>query len=241
MVQHPTWQNNLHLTSNCIFVRENLPLSDFNAKIKSYTVEPNMSTAYMQSEINQEMYSLEDNIQAQTVTLEMDISGDSRFQITLNESRMKAEFLAGTILFLPDSFYYDSVLISASAMTFQSDALASVTYTFRANRKLGEVTVPDAKIQFYCNSTVPLTDAYFSITSSITSDTYVVAGVTFTNVKPGTTIEIDGYKKRVLINGAPGAHFCDIVEFPKLKPGFNQFVDAGNPDTLSVRFKPTFL
>lgn len=241
MVQHPTWPNNLHSTSNCIFVDTNLPLSDFNAKIKSYTVEPNLTTAYMQSEINQEIYTLEDQVHAQDITLELDIYGANRFQITLQESRMKATFLQGTTLLLPDSFYYESVLNSASAITFQSEALGLITYVFRGNRKLPEVTVPDASVSFFCNSTVPLTDAYFSITSSVTSNAYVVAGITFTNVVPGTTIEIDGYKKRVLVNGSPGAQFCNIIEFPKLVPGFNQFIDAGNPDTLEVKFKPTFL
>lgn len=70
--------------------------------------------------------------------------------------------------------------------------------------------------------------------------TFKIAGITFEGgkVSVGTEIVLDGFKKIVYVNGAPGVGFCDIISFPKLYPGKKTLIECKDP--VKVEYYPVY-
>lgn len=70
--------------------------------------------------------------------------------------------------------------------------------------------------------------------------TYKIGGITFKSgaVVVGTEISIDGFEKVVYLNGGPSIGSSDLVQFPKLYPGKENFFDC--KDTLTIEYFPVY-
>ena len=173
-----------------------------------------------------------------TITLPVDIYGDSPRDVTLRKSVLDAAAARGRVeLYLPDGLYYTAVVQTLGQLDWASDTLAGCTYEFAGLAHDPAVCVT-VNGPMACASTVPRTDCVLSVTVGTAAASYNLAGVRFTDVDAGDTLTLDGWTKRVLINGVPAAQRCDIVEWPYLAPGANAITA---PDPVTVRYYPTYL
>ena len=221
-----------------MFINE-IPLSRFGGKLKaSYTVSGCSLTAdYYKPRDGNSFLSLGSKIGLKTITLPFDLYGESPRETKRNLSTLDALCLSGKVeLYLPDGFYYTSILQSIGVPQQITPSILSCSYTFLGiqHDELMESVCSGA---FYAQGTLPKMDCILSVSPSSDAEEYTAAGITFTNVKQGDQIVIDGMTKRVLINGAPAAQRCNIIEFPYLIPGEN---NLSSPDQITVSYYPSY-
>ena len=155
-----------------------------------------------------------------------------------NLSALDALCLSGKVeLYLPDGFYYTSLLQSIGAPQQITPSILSCSYTFLGIQH-DELVRTVSKGTVYVQGTLPKMDCILSVSPSADATKYAIAGITFTNVKKGDQIKIDGITKRVLINGGPAAQRCDIIDFPYLTPGSNAISCL---DPVTVQYYPSYV
>lgn len=80
-----------------------------------------------------------------------------------------------------------------------------------------------------------------TIIKTLESDgTFKIGEITFESgkISVGTEIVLDGFRKIVYVNGAPGIAFCDIISFPKLYPGKRTLIECKDP--VKVEYYPVY-
>lgn len=173
-----------------------------------------------------------------TITLPLDIRGSNERDCVLKKSQLDALLAGGKAeLHLPDGFYYTAVLQSAGEATQLLPGLISCTYTLLGIQHDPLVSARSAGT-LYARGTMPRMDCMLTATVGKAAAKYSFAGVTFDAVAAGDVLVLDGVTKRVLVNGAPAAQRCDIVEWPYLTPGLNHLPC---PDPVTVEYYPTYL
>ena len=218
----------------------NIPLSRFGGKLRAeYTVSGSaVTTNYYKPRDGNSFYQMGSTIGLKTITLPFDLYGDSPRETKRNLSALDTLCLSGKVeLYLPDGFYYTAILQSIGARQQITPQILSCSYVF-----LG--TQHDAMVQCVSNGhcfalgTLPRMDCILSVSASADAGQYQIAGITFTNIKKGDRIVIDGITKRVLINGSPvNQGRCNIIDFPYLEPGDNVLLC---PDPVAVQYYPSY-
>lgn len=207
--------------------------------LANYTVTGSAITpSYSKSKEGSSFLSLGQQIDLKTITLSFDLKGKDRHDVLYKKSILDSHASNGKVeLFLPDGFYYSSVLKTASTLMWVMPEKATVSYTFSGIQHDPEKQgVSTGK--FYCDSTFPHTDCRLEVAVGEDSETYNFCGIPFYNAQKGEVFTIDGINKRILVNGAPGALRCGIIEFPYLVPGWNTLTA---PDPIKVRYSPTYI
>lgn len=159
---------------------------------------------------------------------------------SLNRSRLEAEMFNGFELYMPDGFYYRSILESiGEAETKGADGegvAIEVKYKFLGIQHDPLVTIPDGT-SFIAEGTLPKMDCRLSVTVGADADNYTLGGATFNNVHQGDVLVVDGIYKRFLKNGAP-ATATGWTGFPSVTMGQNAFLAR---DTVKVEFYPCYI
>lgn len=218
----------------------NTPISKFGAKLKAgYTVSGSpLTTYYHKPQLGSSCIFLGNSIGLKTITLPIDLYGESSKSARLNLSALDALAESGKVeLFLPDGFYYTAILQSIEDPQSITDQAFSFSYVFIGIQHDKMVTT-ESSGNVFAIGTLPQMDCILSVTVGTDAEEYPFAGVTFTNVSKGDRLTLDGMTKRVLVNGAPGAQKCDLVEFPYLTPGENTI---SCPDKVTVQYYPSYL
>ncbi len=172
-----------------------------------------------------------------TITVTVNILGRDRREVAARKSALDVMAAAGQIeITLPDLFQYTSVLQNAGGLSWILPTRGECSYTFLAIQHDPLISVETAGI-LYAEGTMPEMSCRISVTAGAAAETYTVAGVTFTDIKAGDKIVIDGLNSRVLLNGGNAILRCDLVEFPRLAPGKNTIVA---PDRVAVEYYPSY-
>ena len=147
------------------------------------------------------------------INITLDFSGRDEHEVILRKSLFDAEICGRSELILPDGFIYDAVCHSLGTEIYHGRTIAEASYELSGIRHGLSVTVGD-------NGT-----------------NYKVGTVTFPTVTAGEELQVDGVKKRILVDGVPAAQRAEWLEFPYLKPGMNQIICK---DILTVEFYPAY-
>lgn len=216
-----------------------IPLSQFGGKLRAdYTVSGSAVTAnYYKPRDGNAFISLGSEIGLKTITLPFDLYGSSPRETKRNLSALDALCLSGKVeLYLPDGFYYTSILQSIGVPKQITPSILSCSYVFLGIQHDKMAKAVSSGV-FQAQGTLPKMDCILSVSPSASAETYTVAGITFSNVHQGDQIVIDGITKRVLINGGPAAQRCDIIDFPYLVPGDNAISCI---DPVTVQYYPSY-
>ena len=195
-----------------------------------------LTNAYHKGKNRTSFVLLSSEIGLKTITLPIAIIGDNQAELTRRKLTMDAGLYGKNEIWLPDGYFYTTILESMGEPVFFGETVLECTYVLSGVQH-------DAKIQttgpvVFCQSTIPRTDCVLTTTVKQAAASYTFDGAMFANVKAGDVLCLDGQNGRVLINGGPGAQRCDFVEFPYLVPGQN-VISA--PDTVIVEYYPTYL
>lgn len=175
-----------------------------------------------------------------SISVSLFFCGKTRRDLTMTKSKVDSLFFGPLELFLPDGFYYTSVLSSAGEMAIlgpQGDqVMALCKYDFDGIRHDPLETVTGNVVR--CLSTMPYTDCRLTCTASEAYDSITIATVTITGVAEGDVLVVDGINGRILQNGAPCAGNMSFTHFPTLIPGVNTLAC---PETLTVEYYPTYI
>lgn len=213
------------------------PLYLFGGKLKmEYTyTPPEISNEYFKGRKRSKFVLLENNYDLGTLTLPIVFHGKNRHDVGLKKSEFEHEIFGEVDINLLDGYGYFAFLDKIGEASFPAEWMIETTYEFRCIRhgKYKEV----AANTVYCESTLPNTDCVLDVSVGAAGTNYKVGTVTFSTVKMGEKISVDGIKKRILINGAPAANRAEWLTFPSLSPGKNSFACK---DTLSIGYYPVY-
>lgn len=217
-----------------------IPLSQFGGKLRAnYTVSGSAVTAdYYKPRDGNAFISLGSRIGLKIITLPFDLYGSSPRETKRNLSALDALCLSGKVeLYLPDGFYYTSILQSIGVPQQITPSILSCSYVFLGIQH-DKMVKAVSNGSFQAQGTLPKMDCILSASPSADVEKYVVAGITFTNVHQGDQIVIDGITKRILITGGPAAQRCDIIDFLYLVPGDNTISCI---DPVTVQYYPSYV
>lgn len=219
----------------------NIPLDTFGAKLLAdYSVSDTPVTqGHTKSRTGLTFTPLGAEYGLKTINLPFTLQGESAQDARIKKSKLDALAASGKVeLYLPDGFFYTSILQSTGTVEQILPNLLSGSYTFTGfcHGKLQEITTTGGP--FYVDGTYPKMECILSTISTLTTADYAIGDVVFYHVKSKDKIVIDGMTKRILYNGASGAQRCSLVEFPSLSPGWNQIAC---PSTLRIKYYPIYL
>ena len=169
------------------------------------------------------------------INITLDFSGRDEHEVILRKSLFDAEICGRSELILPDGFIYDAVCHSLGTEIYHGRTIAEASYELSGIRHGPLQTVIGNSV--FCEGTLPKTDCILSVTVGDNGTNYKVGTVTFPTVTAGEELQVDGVKKRILVDGVPAAQRAEWLEFPYLKPGMNQIICK---DILTVEFYPAY-
>lgn len=218
-----------------------IPISKYGAKLRSdYSVSGSAITSYYQHPRNGgALLVFGRDIGLKTLTLTFDICGKSPSDMMRNLSALYALAASGKVeIGLPEGFCYSAVLESIETPETITSCSLSCSCTFSGIQHEDMIRMVTNDGYIFANGTMPRMDCVLKTAVGAAANSYNFAGVTFTSVKAGDVLVLDGITKRVLVNGAPGAQKCNLIEFPYLVPGSNYIIC---PDTVTVEYYPAYL
>ena len=166
--------------------------------------------------------------------------GDTFREATLKKSSLEAQMFDGFEIYMPDGFYYRSMLDSiGEAETKGTDGdgvMIAVKYKFLGIQHDPLVTIEDGT-SFIAEGTLPRMDCILTVTVGTDASSYTLGGAVFSNVVAGDVLVVDGINKRFLKNGAPTTA-SDWISFPFVTGGQNAFTAL---DTVKVEFYPCYI
>lgn len=218
-----------------------IPISKYGARLRAdYSVSGSDITAtYQKPKAGNAFFVISQTVGMKTITLPFDIYGRSPADAKRKLSSLDALASGGKVeLSLPDGMLYTAVLQTIAQPTAITDRILSCAHTFLGIQHDAKIRLDTDGGHFWANGTLPQMDCILSVTVGADANKYPFAGVTFSGVKKGDVLILDGMTKRVLVNGAPGAQKCNLVEFPYLVPGRNII---SCPDVVTVEYYPSYL
>lgn len=178
-----------------------------------------------------------------SIKLPLHLAAKSPRLASEQKSRLDAALAAEPVeLYLPNGFWYAATLESAGEVQELSDdgCLLECTYTMLgyAHDPLETVIIPAGGGTLYARGTAPEMACRLTCTASAAADTYTMAGVTWTSVRAGDKLILDGLERRVIRNFYNDFDRVDMITWPKLTPGENT-VTA--PDEITVEYYPIWV
>lgn len=182
------------------------------------------------------------NYGLRTLQIPVYIFGESAQDAAQRKSELDQAMMAEPVeLLLPDGRYYTASLEQISeAEPMQIDrSELKCTYTLLGYAHDPLITTGVSNDQrIYAYGTAPEMDCRLTCTASADAVSYQMAGVTWTGVKSGDVLVLDGLEKRVLRNGVNAFDACDLITWPTLRPGYNTL---SAPDAITVEYYPIYL
>lgn len=177
------------------------------------------------------------------ITLPVHVYGATPRQAQERKSALDAALLADPVeLALPDGFLYRASLDEIGAVTevSQEGCILSGSYTLSGCRHdLPEtVTLPAGGGTLYARGTAPDIECRLTCTVASASDSYLMAGILWVDVKEGDVLCLDGIKLAATKNGENALNQCDLTRWPMLAPGRNILTA---PDALTIEYYPIYL
>lgn len=158
----------------------------------------------------------------------------------LNRSKLEAVMFNGCEIYLPNGFYYRSMLQSiGSASTKGVDGnlvLIEVAYKFLAIQH-DEMETIENGASFEAKGTMPKMDCILSVTVGTSASSYSLGGAVFSNVQAGDVLSVDGINKRFLKNGT-WTTATSWITFPSVTSGHNSFTAS---DPVKVQYYPCYI
>lgn len=218
----------------------NIPITEFGGQLEAgYTVSGvSVTSSYTAGLNGSSILPLGHTFGLKTITLPITFSAATPEQVEALYSRFCAmAAVQGTVeLVLPERRQYTALLQSIDNETWITPNHMSVQFVFVGYRH-GDLQTGGSKV--YCMSTLPETDCRLTATATADAARYIIGTVTVLDVKKGETIKIDGFNKRILINGSPAAQRAEWIHFPTLEPGENN-IDCTEPDQLIAEYYPAY-
>ncbi len=157
-----------------------------------------------------------------------------------NKSRLEAEMAGTCEIHLPDGFYYRMMLEDIGEANIQGVdgnlVLIECKYKLAGIQHDELVTIEDAS-NFIAKGTMPRMDCMLSVTVGADADSYILGGATFSNVKQGDVLVVDGIRKRFLKNGS-WTTATGWITFPSVISGQNSFTAL---DTVQAEYYPCYI
>ena len=213
------------------------PETDFCAKLKDYRASSveieNVSYSHMRNRSTLQYHNTE--LGLKEISFTVDFSGKDEHSIVRCKSLFDAEIYGKSEVILPDGFTYSAVCSGLGEEVYHGRQIIEASYTLIGIRHGPKQTTTGNTV--FCESTLPKTDCFLTVTVGKTGTNYKLGSVTFAAVTAGEVLCVDGITKRILINGVPAAQRAEWLEFPYLKPGLNT-IEC--PDTVTVEFYPAY-
>lgn len=212
-------------------------IDQFGAKILEdykYTA-PTLSNSIFQGRHRSSFNVLMSNYELATLEITVVFEGKDRKDVTRKKSAFDGILYGSCNIDMEDGFSYFAYADEIGEAQYKNEALIECSYTFKCIRHTALETITGNIVN--CKSTLPFTDCILTVTVSKNAINYAVGPVTFPTVTAGQILTVDGIKKRILVNGAPGANFADWLTFPSLTPGQNNIQCA---DILTIQYYPSF-
>lgn len=170
--------------------------------------------------------------------------------LAMQKSAFDAVICKGAVdIWLPDDYYYNCVLESIGDEVTDGESL-EVTYTLSGIRHLQLAKMKGDS--FYCSSTVN-TDCRITLTLSsdygsgigvsfvMNSGTEGYNGINIKNLNSNDIIVIDGINKTVKRNGNNYFSGTNIITFPFLLPGKNEYYITSDKVSIMTEYYPTLI
>lgn len=185
---------------------------------------------------------LSSNYGLRTLQIPVYIFGESAQDAAKRKSELDQAMLAEPVeLLMPDGLYYTASLEEISeAEPMQIDrSELKCTYTLLGYAHDPLVTVKvSSGVAFTVSGTAPEMDCRLTCTVKTTASSFKMAGVTWSSVKSGDVLVLDGLNKQVTRNCANDFSSTDLISWPKLVPGSNKLTA---PVQIKVEYYPIWL
>ena len=144
-------------------------------------------------------------------------------------------------LYLPDGYYYTSILQTISAAEFDGSGEHDVTYTFAAVRHKPQVTdnVSPGK-SIYCSGTT-VSPCKIVVDFPTAQESVTIKGISVNNITANGKLVIDGIDGLITFNGTNKFNDSDLFDFPTLAPGNNVIDCTADDADITVTYTPIFI
>ncbi|MBQ2973322.1 MAG: hypothetical protein IJE19_03110 [Clostridia bacterium] len=213
------------------------PLRLFGAELLDYKVGPcEMGKTYFSAPSSIVPTSLKSTVGLRKVELTIDFSGSTMHEIEHNISNLTAILRDKSEIYLPDGFFYTSMLEKFGTPTEKAPWIMQVPVTLVSYRhgSLEIMSITD-NMTLFSKGNIK-SPAIIEIVPK--SDTEVkINDIKVSNIK-GMVI-IDGISGTVKENGVNKFLDTDMTEFPHLEPGANVMSVDGDAD-ITISYYPIF-
>lgn len=184
------------------------------------------------------------NVGAKSITLPIAFVCGTTREAYIQKSKLQQELEKDRVEIYDESsnMYYSAVMVGQESEEELMEGVVTAEYSLMGIMHDALVTKIQDKPFVPLGACSGGQDCRINVTvATLESDgTYKVGEVTFKSdyVSIGTKISIDGFEKVVYINGGPSIGSSDLVQFPKLYPGKENFFDC--KDTLTIEYFPVY-
>lgn len=177
------------------------------------------------------------------INLPVHVFGQSPLETQLQKSALDAALLADPVeLYLPDGFLYTASCDSIGEVTeySQDGCILAGSYKLSGFRHgpLRTIQLPAGGGECLVQGTAPDIECRLTCTVASASDSYLMAGILWVDVKAGDVLVLDGIHRAVTKNGANALNQTDLTRWPLLAPGRNVMTA---PDAMTVEYYPIYL
>lgn len=213
------------------------PLRFFDAELLKYKVGPcEMGKTYFSSPSSIVPTPIKSSVGLRKVELTIDFSGKTKHDIEHSISKLTAILREKSEVYLPDGFYYTSMLEKVGTPSEKAPWIMQLTFTLVSYRHSSvETIVINGDTTVFANGNIK-SPAIVKI--ALKSGTEVrINEITVHNIT-GEVI-IDGISGTVTENGLNKFLDTDMTEFPHLEPGPNKITVDGDAEII-VSYYPIF-
>lgn len=222
----------------------NKALSEFSAKLLDWKPgAPNLSNTISPGKNYSFPVLLRSEISPKPLSITVNVIGSDYADAMRRSSELILAVNDTVELYMPDGFYYRSVLSGMSDFSWPTSWIAEFTIEFQCvqHSDLIKIDIPRSPYTLYYGGTAP---AGFKIefTAPSALSTFTICGITLTNIPAGAKIIIDGIEKSVTQNEANKFAETNMIDFPALEPKnpvytvtMSQFIPA------KISYYPTFM
>ena len=177
------------------------------------------------------------------INLPVHVFGQSPLETQLQKSALDAALLADPVeLYLPDGFLYTASCDSIGEVTeyTQDGCILAGSYKLSGFRHgpLRTIQLPAGGGECLIQGTAPDMECRLTCTVGTVSDSYLMAGILWVDVKAGDVLVLDGIRRAVTKNGENALNQTDLTRWPLLAPGRNVMTA---PDAMTVEYYPIYL
>ena len=219
--------------------------SEFGARLlASYSIGgASLNRSRIQPTAGMRFVPAGNRVSLREINLPVHVFGQSPLEAQLQKSALDAALLADPVeLYLPDGFSYTASCDSIGEVTeySQDGCILAGSYKLSGFRHgpLRTIQLPAGGGEFLVQSTAPDIECRLTCTVASASDSYLMAGILWVDVKAGDVLVLDGIRRAVTKNGENALNQTDLTRWPLLAPGRNVMTA---PDAMTVEYYPIYL